>query len=183
MFSAVFSVKTLQETKRHLGKCLFFSWTWCHWEQWESQKQDNTAASTQSRLPFFFLCQYWLGVMYRFIHLVILLSRFPSYSMVISLPMYVSLILVMAEWPITPAVATSKYPPASTGQPKASGKGRGWVGENGGIHKSLMRADCLRLWELTLGLTSCSTTMEDCCAIWWMDCTRKVRNCSMVCAW
>lgn len=84
--------------------------------------------------------------------LLILLSSFSSYSIVISLPMHVSLILVTAEWPIAPAVTTSEYPPATAGQPKASNKSEGWEGENGGGHKSLMRVRLSQTVRTHLGL-------------------------------
>lgn len=86
------------------------------------------------------------------VYLVILLSSFSSYSVVISLPMHVSLILVMAEWPIRPVVTTLEYPPATAGQPKASRKSRGWEGENGGSHKSLMRVRLPQTLRTHLGL-------------------------------
>lgn len=150
--------------KRKLGRCLFFSWTWCHWEQWESQKWDHTAAIPPPIRAGISVSVGWVERTGSFPHsalpkwgcasvyLVILLSSFSSYSVVISLPMHVSLILVMAEWPIRPVVTTLEYPPATAGQPKASRKSRGWEGENGGSHKSLMRVRLPQTLRTHLGL-------------------------------
>lgn len=94
----------------------------------------------------------------------------PSYSFVISLPMHVSLILLMAEWPTTPAVSTwydSLQPsPASPGPRSKADEG----GREGGGSEAAATSHwwgSYSSWKHTLGLASYSLWDNECCAPWW----------------
>lgn len=103
------------------------------------------------------------------VYLVILLSTFLWYSFVISLPMPVSLIPIMAKCTTaTPPTLVLSLPhklfQPPQHQPKASKQSSLWGGKMVACVAATNHwwGQTVSNWEVTLGLTSCSPINEDC---------------------